>query len=61
MKRESPKKVRITIEPRTREEDIRTRAYELFEARGREEGRALDDWLRAEKELSGRMSRAAVA
>jgi hypothetical protein len=30
---------------------IAHRAYELFEARGREEGRELDDWLRAEHEL----------
>ena len=27
------------------------RAYELFLARGREDGRDLDDWLNAEREL----------
>ena len=27
------------------------RAHELFEKRGREEGREFDDWLRAEHEL----------
>ena len=32
-------------------EAISRRAYELFEERGREGGRALDDWLRAEHEL----------
>ena len=32
---------------------IAVRAYELFEGRGREPGRDLDDWLRAERELQG--------
>jgi len=31
--------------------DIRLRAYELFEQRGREDGHDLDDWLRAEAEF----------
>ena len=30
---------------------IAVRAYELFEERGRESGRDVDDWLRAEHEL----------
>ncbi|MGE5321348.1 MAG: Hsp20 family protein [Actinomycetota bacterium] len=30
---------------------IEKRAYELFEGRGREEGRDLDDWFKAESEL----------
>jgi hypothetical protein len=34
------------------EEEIRRRAYELYEARSREDGQALDDWLRAEAEIS---------
>lgn len=33
---------------------IRRRAYELYEARGREEGRELEDWLRAEAEITQR-------
>jgi hypothetical protein len=33
------------------EETIRTRAYALFEERGRWDGAALDDWLRAESEV----------
>jgi len=33
------------------EELIRTRAYELFEQRGRELGYDFDDWLRAEAEV----------
>ena len=34
-----------------RQEDIERRAYALYEARGREDGHALDDWLQAEREL----------
>ena len=35
------------------EENIRCRAYELYEARGREDGHDLDDWRRAEAEVAG--------
>jgi HSP20 family protein len=34
-------------------EDVRKRAFELFENRGRSLGYALDDWLRAEHEVCG--------
>lgn len=30
---------------------IARRAYELYEQRGRQEGRALEDWLNAERQL----------
>jgi hypothetical protein len=30
---------------------IRTRAYQIFEAKGRQQGHALDDWLQAEHEI----------
>lgn len=33
------------------EQAIRQRAYELYVARGRSPGHALDDWLEAEAEL----------
>ena len=33
------------------EYQIRLRAYELYEARGRKDGHELDDWLRAEAEI----------
>jgi len=33
------------------EEEIRLRAYELYEQRGKIEGHALDDWLQAEAEI----------
>lgn len=34
------------------EQRIRVRAYELYERRGRQDDQALDDWLRAEAELT---------
>jgi len=34
------------------QEQIRRRAYELYEQRGRGDGFALDDWLQAESELT---------
>lgn len=33
------------------QEQVRRRAYELFELRGREDGHDLEDWLQAESEL----------
>lgn len=41
-------------------ERIRTRAYELFEQRGREDGHDLEDWLAAENEIHDGASRAAA-
>jgi DUF2934 family protein len=52
---------RVPIEPPRIEQEIRNRAYELFEARGREEGHELADWLRAEGEILHRKSDAAAA
>ena len=43
------------------EEQIRSRAYELFEVRGREAGHELEDWLLAEKEITGQKSHASAA
>lgn len=34
------------------EQQIRTRAYELYEGRGRTDGHDMDDWLRAESEIT---------
>jgi len=61
MKTDSRNKQVATAEPPRIEEEIRTRAFELFEARGREEGHELEDWLRAEEEIVGRKSDAAAA
>lgn len=33
-------------------ERVAQRAYELYQSRGGQEGRALDDWLAAERELA---------
>jgi len=33
-------------------QEIQTRAYELYEQRGREDGHELEDWLQAEGEVS---------
>lgn len=43
------------------EEEVRKRAYELFEARGGVEGHELDDWLRAEEEIRGNKTNAVAA
>ena len=39
------------------EREIRLRAYYLFVGRGKREGHALDDWLRAEREIAHEMQR----
>lgn len=44
-------------EPQNLDENIRSRAYELYEERGREEGHDLDDWLRAEEEVTRKATR----
>jgi hypothetical protein len=43
---------RPQVRPPT-EADVRERAYQLFLARGAEPGRDLEDWLQAERELTG--------
>jgi hypothetical protein len=48
-------------EPRNLEEQIRRRAYELYEAQGREDGHDLDDWLRAEEEITRQKARIVAA
>ena len=50
-----------TAEPSNVKEEIRRRAYELFEARGGEDGHELDDWLRAEEEIRGSETNAVAA
>jgi len=43
------------------EQQIRERAYELYEQRGRTDGHELDDWLQAECEMKGTQANAATA
>ena len=50
-----------TTEPQNIEEQIRQRAFELYESRGREDGHDLDDWLRAEKEVTQQKTRSIAA
>jgi DNA-binding transcriptional MocR family regulator len=42
------------------EENVRARAYELYEVRGRIDGHAEEDWLQAEGEVAGGNERKAV-
>ena len=50
-----PETGEISARNSTREEEIRRRAYEIYLERGEQPGRALDDWLQAERELEGGM------
>lgn len=38
-------------------ERIARRAYELYEERGRQEGRDVEDWMKAEQQLAGAAGR----
>jgi NADPH:quinone reductase-like Zn-dependent oxidoreductase len=44
---------KIVLRVASREREIRIRAYELFLARGAQPGGDLEDWLQAERELTG--------
>lgn len=48
-------------DPQSLEQQIRDRAYELYEARGREDGHDLNDWLRAEEEIKQQKPRTKAA
>ena len=37
-------------------EQVRTRAYQLYLARGRQDGHHVEDWLQAERELRAELS-----
>jgi len=43
------------------EYQIRQRAYELYEARGRKDGHELEDWFRAKEEITIKKFRTASA
>ncbi len=47
----SPGKMAMMPDTVSSEGRIRTRAYELYENRGREPGQSEQDWLRAEREI----------
>jgi hypothetical protein len=42
------------------EHQIRQRAYELYQECGSEDGHELDDWLRAEAEITNKKTRTAA-
>jgi hypothetical protein len=48
---------KVISEPQELESQIRLRAYELYEARGNEDGYELDEWLRAEEEITRKKAR----
>ena len=39
------------------QEQVRRRAFEIYEQRGREDGQDLDDWLQAEAEIMSKQSK----
>ena len=43
------------------QEQVRRRAYELYEQRGRDDGHELDHWLQAELEVSQKMAKTVAA
>lgn len=51
----------VQAAPANIEEAIRRRAFELYEERGREDGRDFDDWLRAEEEVTKKKARTIAA
>jgi hypothetical protein len=62
MSENPPKKspATVTSDQQELEQQIRLRAQELYEARGREDGHALDDWLGAEAEIMQTKARTAA-
>jgi hypothetical protein len=65
MNENPPKKppATVTSEPQEFELEyqIRQRAYELYEARGRKDGHEVEDWLRAEEEITDKKTRTIAA
>ena len=56
-----PTETRATESPVDIQEQVRRRAFELYELRGREDGHDLDDWLQAESELVSLRTKAVAA
>jgi hypothetical protein len=42
----------VVVQRRPTDEEIARRAYEIYLARGREDGHDVEDWIQAEQELS---------
>jgi Protein of unknown function (DUF2934) len=43
-----------TANPENLEEEIRRRAYELYQSRSRQDGKDVDDWLQAKTEVESK-------
>ena len=56
-----PQTNQITQSTSELQEQIRRRAYELYDQRGRDDGHELDDWLQAESELAQQKAMTAAA
>jgi len=54
-------RIMAKVQPQNLEEQIRQRAYELYESRGRVDGHQLEDWLQAETEITQRKTRTTAA
>ncbi|OGU20643.1 MAG: hypothetical protein A3K13_00350 [Gemmatimonadetes bacterium RIFCSPLOWO2_12_FULL_68_9] len=52
-KAQSTKPGRQQPRPAPAEDDVRSLAYRIYQARGGEPGHELEDWLQAERELRG--------
>jgi DUF2934 family protein len=52
---------RLTAEHPNLDEEIRVRAFAMYEARGCEDGHDLEDWLHAEAEVPGTAVKAKAA
>jgi hypothetical protein len=50
----------VTDDPQDPKSQIRQRAFELYQERGREDGHELDDWLLAEEEITNGKTRIAA-
>ena len=51
----------VASDPQEVEHQVRRRAYELYVERGSEDGHELENWLRAEQEITEKKARAASA
>ncbi len=50
-----------STQPTELEDEIRRRAYELYETRGRENGHELEDWLQAKEEITRKARKVTAA
>ena len=61
MAQDTTRKTLTKTQAENLDQQIRNRAYELYEARSREGGYELDDWLRAEEEITQQKTRTIAA